>query len=115
MIEKISLVAAAVSVTLAASPTVSLNFANGCAVAHGAAGTYTITLDQPLALAECMPTVSLVNTTGEAAFATIAPPTNGGATWVVTVSAVIGGAGSDVPTGTLAVMFESIGNAGLAV
>jgi len=100
MIEKVSMVAAALALTMAVTPTVTLQFANGCSVTHLNGGVYAITLDQPLVPSECVPTVTAL--------------TAAGTVWTVTTSATNGGAGADI-AGSLTVMFHAIGQAGLSL
>ena len=113
MIEKVSMVAAALALTMAVTPTVTLQFANGCSVTHLNGGVYAITLDQPLVPSECVPTVTALTAAGTACSATITPNA-AGTVWTVTTSATNGGAGADI-AGSLTVMFHAIGQAGLSL
>jgi hypothetical protein len=107
MIEKPNIVNCAASIVMGAAGAV--NFQNGCVIARTGAGTYTVTMDQGLALGSAVPIVTLVTAALVAQAFTV---TQTSATvWTISTAADIAGAAADV-VGTLVFICLAIGAPG---
>ncbi len=109
-IEKNPIVIGAGSIVMGSGGAV--NFSNGGIIARTAAGTYTFTADQPLALSEAFPTVQPIVAKGVAYAANVVQTS--ATVWTITTSATLGGAAADV-AGSLAFKLEALGNPGTSL
>jgi hypothetical protein len=110
-IEKANIFIAAASFT-AANPVV-VSFQNGCKIARGGAGSYTVTLDQDVGAAPSTCAVLQVTKVIAAATAADVAVTQTSSTvFTITTAATLGGASAEVAGLSLFVTVQAIGAPG---